>query len=169
MVIKLAIIGRIRTYNKVTYTEKHGARTWKNRILKPKISKKDNYSRVELWEDGNHKTILVHRLVASTFLENMIDTKMTVNHIDGNKLNNRIDNLEWVSRADNIRYGFDNGQYSNSKKCDLIDVDGKRISFRSISKASEFLERNKGYISMCLKDNKRITNSKGIEYKVEIL
>ena len=72
--------------------------------------------RVDLWKDGKPKTFLVARLVATTFLEDLIDTDMTVNHKDGNRLNNNIENLEWLSRADNIRYGFQNGQYYTTHK-----------------------------------------------------
>ena len=80
-------LGRIRTYNKVTYTKMHGERHWKDRILsfKPSTSSRKNINqgmgyRVDLWKDGKPKTLLVARLVATTFLENLIDTKMTVNH-----------------------------------------------------------------------------------------
>lgn len=57
-------------------------------MLKPKISKKDNCSRVELWNNGKHKTFLLHRLVADAFLEKNINSEMTVNHKDGNRQNN---------------------------------------------------------------------------------
>ena len=50
--------------------------------------------RVDLWKDGKPKTFLVCRLVATTFLEDLIDTNMTVNHKDGNRFNNCIDNME---------------------------------------------------------------------------
>ena len=32
-------LGRVRTYNKITHTEKHGIRHWENRILKQKCTK----------------------------------------------------------------------------------------------------------------------------------
>lgn len=118
-------LGRIRTYNKVTYTKKHGIRHWKDRILKFKPSlptkrtKKGIGYRITLWRDGKPKDFLVARLIATTFLENLIDTKMTVNHKNGNRLDNRVENLEWLSREDNIRYGFEHNQYPQKKagKC----------------------------------------------------
>ena len=141
-------LGRVRTYNKVTYTNKHGERHWKDRILKPKISKQDKCSRVELWKDGKHKTILVHRLVANAFLETNIDTNLTINHKDGNRLNNRVDNLEWVTKADNIRHAFDNGLIP-CKQIKLINKKNKEIKmYRSMAKASEEMHYNKGYISL---------------------
>lgn len=165
--IKCQIYGRIRTYNKVTYTEKHGNRVWENRILKPKISKKDRCSRVDLWNNGKHKTLLLHRLVANAFLEKKIDTKMTVNHKDGNRFNNRIDNLEWLSTADNIRHAFENDLYPQIH-CKLIDKDNKEYEFLSLSRASKFLGRSSSYISNNIRKKKKITNKLGEEYKIII-
>ena len=72
--------------------------------------------RVDLWKNGKPKSLLVARLVATTFLEDLIDTNLTVNHKNGNRLDNRVENLEWLSRGDNIRYGYQNGQYPYAKK-----------------------------------------------------
>ena len=165
-VIKLVIYGRIRTHNKITYTKKHGYRYWKDRILKPKISKKDKCTRVELWANGKHKTFLLYRLVANAFLEKNINTKMTVNHKDGNRLNNRLDNLEWLSQADNIRYGFTHGQYNCCKKCTLIKSNEK-YEFYSMSEADRFLGRKCGYISAKKQKKQNIAISKsGEKYKI---
>ena len=80
-------LGRIRTHNKITYTKRHGERHWKDKILsfKPSTSSRKNIKqgmgyRVDLWKNGKPKTLLVARIIATTFLENLIDTKMTVNH-----------------------------------------------------------------------------------------
>lgn len=116
-------IGRVRTHNKTTYTQRHGIRHWKDRVLsfKPSTntsqkSKQGMGYRVDLWKNGKPKTLLVARLVATTFLKDFIDTEMTVNHKNGNRLDNRVENLEWLTRKDNIRYGFQNGQYPFAKK-----------------------------------------------------
>ena len=162
-------LGRIRTYNKTTYTKKHGIRHWKNRILKFKpdynskhTKKQGTGFRVTLWKDGKGKDFLVARLVATTFLENLIDTKMTVNHKNGNRLDNRVENLEWLSLEDNIKYGFENGQFRQHKTI-LYNKD-ERYEFRSKSIASKFLGRSVGYVSLCLKMKRKaiskITNKK---------
>lgn len=159
-------LGRVRTHSKTTYTERHGTRLWKDRILKVKISKKDNCSRVELWQGGKHKTFLVHRLVATAFL-GRANKNMTVNHKDGNRLNNNINNLEWMSRADNIRYGFEHGQYSTCKRCELNRKEnGKNIIyvFNSLSEASQFLGRSHSYLSTAIKKGYRIISKDGTEY-----
>lgn len=166
-------LGRVRTYNKISFTNMHGERHWKDRILKFKPytttnqrSKQGMGYRVTLWKDGKPKTLLVARLVATTFLEDLIDTDMTVNHKDGNRLNNRVENLEWLSRSDNIKYGFENGQYRQDKT--ILYNENEHYEFRSKSLASEFLQRNKGYISACVKNNKKATSKNGIKYNIKI-
>lgn len=146
--------GRVRTHNKITFTNIHGKRHWKDRVLKPRISKKDKCSRVELWKDGKHKTLLVHRLVANAFLKENNIANLTVNHKDGNRLNNRLDNLEWLTRGENIRHGFNTGLYHNQIKIKLINKNNNydRV-FRSMSEASRVMNKNRGYISSKIKQN----------------
>lgn len=159
-------LGRIRTHNKTTYTKLHGVRHWKDRILKQKYSPKDKSYRVELWKDGKHKTILVHRIVAVTFLGESLDTKLTVNHKDGNRRNNNINNLEWLTIKENIQHAFANN-LSYQQNCTLVNSKGEKIYFLSLAKASLFLNRNKGYISLCLKKHRKITDKTGSEYMIE--
>lgn len=166
-------LGRIRTFNKVTFTKRHGERHWQNRILKfkPSIStkkiKKGPGYRVSLWKNGKSKDFLVARLIATTFLEDFIETEMTVNHKNGDRLDNRVENLEWLSRSENIRYGFENGQYKQYRT--ILYNENEKIEFRSQSLASSFLGRKNGYIRNCLKSNRKIVSKNGIEYKAIVL
>ena len=165
-------LGRIRTYNKVTYTKMHGERHWKNRILKfkptdrsEKIKQGGGY-RVSLWKDGKSKDFLVARLVATTFLDNLIDTKMTVNHKNGNRLDNRVENLEWLTLKDNIKYGYENNQYQQIN-VKLKNVKTNEIlNFRSLSSAGLFLNRNHNYIAVCMKNKRKIKDKRKNEYEV---
>jgi hypothetical protein len=69
-----------------------------NKFLKPHV--KNSYYSVALIDDtGKRKGMLIHRLVAISFLSND-ENKLTVNHKDHNKLNNNIDNLEWASNLE---------------------------------------------------------------------
>lgn len=149
-------LGKIRTHNKTTYTDMHGIRHWKDRVLKQKITKstsrKNRYdARVELWKDGKHKTFLVARLIGVTFLG---ESNLTINHIDGNSLNNNVNNLEWVSIKENIQKGFENGLYP-TKRIKLTNKKTKEsMEFYSLSKCSKYMGKNKGYISGSIKKGK---------------
>ena len=159
--------GRVRTYNKTTYTEKHGTRKWKNRILHFKGETYNTGYRVDLWKNGKSKTFLVARLVAFTFYNKDISNKkLTVDHLDGNRLNNNLSNLELVTLKENIRRGFKNGLYHNQKKTLITDKKNKtKKTFISMSKASEYIKKNHGYISMKIKQNKYENK----DYKWEVI
>ena len=73
------------------------------------------YKSVNLYKDGKHTPILVHRLVAAAFVPNP-NNYNEVNHIDENKCNNNADNLEWVSHGDNCRYGTRNARISQNSR-----------------------------------------------------
>lgn len=124
----------------------HNKKYPREKILKQKIDKTNSWH-VDLWKDGKHKTYLVARLVATTFLDDLIETDMTVNHKDGNRLNNNIENLEWLTRGDNIRHAFDNGLMPY-RKIEVIDKSTNKTVFTgSQTKASLFMGKRRTYIS----------------------
>jgi hypothetical protein len=97
--------GRIRS----TYAEN------KRRIviLKPMVQK-NGYLYVALWKNNKKKNKLIHRLVASLFVDNP-NCYTEVNHKDENKENNMANNLEWCAHKDNINYGTCKQKISESK------------------------------------------------------
>lgn len=150
-------LGRVRTYNKKSYTNIHGERKWKDRILSQKKSTKKNGRidyRVDLWKDGKPHTLLVARLVAYTFYNKDINEKTTVNHIDGDSSNNKLENLEIITLKENIQHAFNN-ELMPYKKIKIIDKDKKIcVIFRSMTEASKFIDKNHGYISGQIKRGK---------------
>ncbi len=61
-----------------------------------------NYSRVNIKCDGNHKLILLHRLIAHIFYNLQVnDNTVVVNHINGNTLDWHPSNLNVITRSDN--------------------------------------------------------------------
>ena len=74
----------------------------------PKIMKlgmtHKGYQCVGLQKDKQHKTCVVHRLVAKAFIPNP-DNLPQINHKDECKTNNRVDNLEWCTAKYNNNYG----------------------------------------------------------------
>lgn len=87
--------GRVRSLN-YSHTGKVG-------ILKPSKTK-CGYLIVCLYKDGKSKWFGVHRLVASTFLENP-DNLPCVNHRNEIKTDNRVENLEYCTTAYNNSFG----------------------------------------------------------------
>lgn len=142
-------LGRVRTYNKITKTKRHGIRHWKNRILHYKSNSCKTGYRVDLWKNGKPKTFLVARLVAFTFYnENINNHKLTVDHLDGNRFNNNINNLELVSLKENIQRAFKNGLCHTQKKIKLTNKNNNYSrDYRSMVETSRTMNRNHGYIS----------------------
>jgi len=93
------------------------------RILKQEKCK--GYLRVSLCKDNVVKRFLVHRLVATYFLENK-ENKKCVNHKNGDKEFNHFLNLEWVTHSENERHSYDVlGKINSNRKLtefDLIDI-----------------------------------------------
>ena len=76
------------------------------------------YLHVRISFGKKQRSISVHRLVASTFLENInIDVYSVVNHIDHVKDNNKLSNLEWVTYANN----------SNKKNGKSLKIDESKL------------------------------------------
>ena len=92
---QISNLGRVKSLN---YN-----RTGREKIMKPRKDK-DGYLKVDLYKEGKHKTIHIHRLVAQTFLPNP-NNLLEINHIDENKTNNRVDNLEFCTHQYNMNYG----------------------------------------------------------------
>lgn len=167
-IYEVSNIGRVRTHeNKTTESALHGIRRWKQRILKQKCHNNRDF-RVCLWKEKKSKDYLVHRLVAEAFIPNP-DNKRTVNHIDGNPQNNCIENLEWASYGENNNHAFDNNLIQTSKGVVLEKQATKELlKFRSLTKASEYLGKNHGYLSRTLKNSSIAVSKNGERYNVYV-
>ena len=125
------------------------------------ISKAKNnsgYIFVTLWKNGNHKTVLVHRLVATAFCEGA-DYFPEVNHIDEDKTNNHYSNLEWCSRKYNINYGTRNEKQAKKIRCVELDM-----IFESVNAAANYINRTGASISNCLIGNQKTSGNYHWEY-----
>ena len=79
-------------------------------FLRPSL-KANGYLEVQL---SKKHYCLVHRLVASVFIDNP-DDKPFVNHIDGDKTNNNKNNLEWVTESENVQHYYKTIRTSSEK------------------------------------------------------
>lgn len=114
----------------------------------------------------NGKGMLVHRLVAMTFIPNP-ENKPEVNHKDRNHSNNHLNNLEWVTKRENTDHALNNrwdpgasrrGKtnspewYEKIKHAKHIITDDLinylRNSHKNQSKPCRCIELNKDFISL---------------------
>ena len=63
------------------------------------------YQCIKFTVNSQRTSHLVHRLIATTFIDNPLE-KATVNHIDGNKDNNYLSNLEWNTISENHLHAY---------------------------------------------------------------
>lgn len=115
------------------------------------------------------RTMLVHRLVASAFLEPQnAPCESQVNHKDLNKGNNAVENLEYVTPAENRAHFLSNGT--------AICASGHRpvwsrrhgscetwVWYPSMAAAAKALGLNAGSVSKCI--NGRYQKAGGYEFK----
>jgi len=166
---------------------------WESIIYRGKLLEVSNYGKVKT-ENGkkNRKTqlnsggyecftmdkmYLIHRIVASAFVDNPSDKK-EVNHKDGNKLNNHWTNLEWVNRSENnyhairvlghkrntdgLRIANENGL--NRKPVAIFSKSGELVnSFISSRECAKYLNVGTSAVSMCLMGNNK--TCKGYEVR----
>ena len=141
----------------------------KIKLLKPFNIK--SYLCVYLYDKTNktekRKKWYIHRLVATTFLQNP-NNLPEVNHIDENKNNNCVNNLEWCDKKYNNNYGNRNHYISlnnaNKTKVNQYSLNGEYIkTYNSIREACKELGIRSSGISNCCAN--RISKSGGYIWK----
>lgn len=123
--------------------------------------KKDDYLRVQLFNNGKDKFFPVHKLVALAFLPNQKNLPI-INHKDENKYNNKVENLEWCDYHYNYYYGTSSERARKNISLSLKGKGAKPIlqytlegefvrEWDSIKQASEELNLNASVICNYLK------------------
>lgn len=86
----------------------------KGNTLTPHLNE-NGYPYVTLWKNNRQYPKTVHRLVAQTYVPNLL-SKPVVNHLDANRANPHKDNLEWVTQSENLLHAYKLGTMSAKKK-----------------------------------------------------
>lgn len=164
-------LGRIKSLKRnIPFTNRWGQRIThlqKERILKAK-KQFNGYLALSLSKDGEHKTYLVHRLVAEAFILKT-DNKSQVDHINGDKTDNRVENLRWVTPKENCLNPLwveksknvseetrnklsDKAKYSHNKSVVQYTLDEKIVKeWVSIREIERQLGFKSSHICNCLK------------------
>lgn len=120
------------------------------------LTDKDGYKVVSLSKNGTKKTIRVHRLVASAFIDNTCNYPI-VNHKNEDKSDNRAWNLEWCTTMYNNHYGngYCDKRFANiSKSIRQLDLNKKLIRiYKSISEAANAVGINRNVIASRVNSN----------------
>lgn len=101
--------------------------------LKPFLNS-SGYYQVTLCVNYEKKYVLVSRLVAQAFIPNPENLPF-VNHIDENPRNNRVENLEWCTAEYNSNWGTSKFRRNETKKKELVEVDG--VIYKTRKEATE--------------------------------
>lgn len=151
---------QISNYGRVKSLPKKRNSKFNNKeIILKQFKNTNGYFQIDLWKNNKGKHILVHKLVAQTFLKNPNHYPF-VNHKDENKLNNCVNNLEWCNAKYNCNYGTRNLRLSKPVFC--IELNKK---YKSIKKASEELSIQQAHISGCCKMKKHYKTAGGYHWQ----
>ncbi|RGM75383.1 HNH endonuclease [Agathobacter rectalis] len=107
--------------------------------LKPWIDSKGKYLQIGLINsEGKRIKMLVHRIVAITFIPNH-NNLPEINHKDKNTQRNCVENLEWCTRKYNLYDSYSTlSPKRNNNKCTLYKNNKKIKDFKNIKGACNF-------------------------------
>jgi len=161
-------LGRVKSCGKYVKHSKGGERLLKEKI-RSLASDKNGYVVVDLYKNGKGKIYKVHRLVASSFINNE-ENKPQVNHINGVKNDNSEINLEWSTNSENQKHAFKIGlklpSINNEKVVLMFDKNGNFIyEFKSIAKASKHLNCTSSDIRNTIMGRQKSVREHTFQYK----
>ena len=128
-------------------------------IILKQFKNTNGYLQVDLWKNNVGKHILVHKLVAQTFINNPNNYPF-INHKDENKQNNCVNNLEWCTSKYNANYGTRNLRLSSPVLC--VELNKK---YNSIKEASIDLSIYKTSISHCCANREHYKTAGGYHWQ----
>ena len=132
---------------------------------------KVGYYETQVSANNQRRTVLVHRLVAYTFLGPPSEShRCSVNYKDLDKSNNAVHNLEWVSPAKNRAHFLAESSTFKKGRSDMKPVwswrsgeTGRWTWHASMTSAQCALGINRGAISECVAG--RLQNAGGYEFQ----
>ena len=131
--------------------------------------RKDGYVSNSLFLDNNtHKSILIHILIAKTFIDNP-ENKLTVNHINIKRYDNRVINLEWDTHSEQS-YKENKKKYKHTTGKSINQYDLKENFIKTWDKAIDAeneLNINRKNILKVLKGERKQSGGFIWKYNIE--
>ena len=122
-------------------------------FLTPKVDKY-GYYQVGLYDAfGKQHWVLLHRLVAKTYLDNP-DNLPDVSHQDECQTHNWLSNLKWATRAENCNMPLHKERISKGNNRQVKCVETGAV-FESGKAAAAFIGVNPSCISECINGNQK--------------
>lgn len=100
-------LGEVRSLDRIIKHSLGGKKNKRGCLMKQKTNRR-GCKCIKLMKHGNYAHLLVHQLVAQSFIPNP-ENKPEVNHIHGIKSDNRASQLEWNTRLENNQHAFKTG------------------------------------------------------------
>lgn len=144
---KVSNRGRVKSVDRIDSM----GRLHKGRILSI-ATQPNGYCFVNLWSNGRQSHNMVHRLVASAFIDNPYGYK-EINHLNEDKSDNSAENLEWCTHKYNMNYGTGHKRSAKAQGKPVLQIttDGTVIKkHESIAEAARRVKVNKkSILSVC--------------------
>lgn len=164
-------LGRIK---RLEHADKMG-HVYKERIVKCSNGGR-GYLRVHLSKDGVSRWHLVHRIVATAFIQAKYGCDV-VNHLDNNPSNNRVDNLEWIDSKGNMQHATKQGRMHcnpknlekaiEARKRPVIGTNGKETLHFDSATDAEAMGFNHRHISNCCNKKYGYKTHKGYTWRYD--
>ncbi|SCJ53067.1 NUMOD4 motif [uncultured Clostridium sp.] len=116
-------LGKIRSLYRGDYKE-----------LTPRKNR-GGYYYVNLYKQKKRKTITVHKIIATTFIDNS-ENKIYIDHINTIRTDNRVENLRWCTHKENCNNELTIKNKSISQRGNKNHMYGKRLSEETKNKIS---------------------------------
>lgn len=134
--------GRVKSVKRLVPNGKNRLITVHEKILKNCVFTKTKYEYVKLYLNGNRKNILIHRLVAETWIPNP-ENKPCVGHKDCNTHNNSVVNLYWCTYEENNNHPITKERQSKAKEGKPSNNSGHKWTLKTRDKHIEHIKRVK--------------------------